>query len=377
MGLFSLIFTLGVDRKPLEKGLKEAKNNVSSFGDEVKGTLAKAFAIGAIGAYAKTLVDAAGKLADLSARAGISTTALQEIDFAAKQSGSSMEDFVDVLQKVAKARKAALDDNTGAEAKSFARFGVFADSLKSARLEDIVGMIADEMQRMGDSQLYIADALEIMGKGAGSVIPTMASDFNRLRDAAKESGVIVSELATQNLDQWGDKFDVFGMKVKKVASEIAGYFADLHNRAGIFVDALGATVAAPFVEDGYMKAKMAWNTDRVATDRFHSQAMPELVPMVFRQGDFGGLTGGQPNQFGEWQGPLLPAGWRPPEDAKAQSPSFRQVSRKSDSLVAVGNFLGANPNAGIVHEFREIKQKISAIEKHTKKVADGAITIRK
>lgn len=373
MGLFNLIFTLGVNRKPLQDGLNQAKGDVQSFGSVVKSRLAGAFATGAILAYAKSILDTAGKINDLSTRLGISTDMLQSLDFAAKQSGSTLDDFTTVLQKLAQARDDALDDPSGSKASAFSRFGISIAQLKTARLDDLLSGIADSMRETGDAQVYLADALELMGKSAGKVIPTMAEGLESVKEKAREAGQVISEEAIRELDQWGDKFSAFFNAIKVQAADTAGVLAGLHRNIAAIVDAVITSGKVPFKgfsSDAWMEAKAAWNTVRKNAD--HDMNDVFKIPL----GDMGGMNGGRAvAREAEWVGPPLPPGWGEPEAQRKIRPWSAQ--RPSDSLVSVGNFLGTDPSRGMRQQFSKIMADLQAIKDNTKRTAEGAIMIRK
>lgn len=204
----SLIATLGANIAPFTRELSAAKGEAqkqgsgigAAFGNEITSKLAGLASVAGLSAIAKETIEWGSRVQDLSMRLGISTDAIQQWEFALKQTGSSIEAAAPFFEKLAQSRKKALDGNEQAIA-SFAKFGITLDQLRNTRLEDIGAQIARAFET-GDPQQLIADFRALGGKSAGALV---AAFREGLTDLFKDAPIAASEVIG-SLDELGDTF---------------------------------------------------------------------------------------------------------------------------------------------------------------------------
>src|SRR5262245_43079098 len=105
MTIASLIVDVQANTVKLTKaveGIQKSLDPVGSIASTVGGLLAGAFSIQAVGAFAKSVFDTASKVHDLSLELGISTDAVQGFQYAAEQSGASIDDVSTAISKMNK-----------------------------------------------------------------------------------------------------------------------------------------------------------------------------------------------------------------------------------------------------------------------------------
>jgi hypothetical protein len=211
MAAEDIIIRMGMDATAFNRGLQSAKVQAKGLNSALGGM---GMAVGAAGlaAMAAKTVEYGGKISDLSTRLGVSTDALQEFDFAARQNGSSLEEFAGGLQKVGNARSAALGGNEEM-LNSFAALGVSVEDLQSKRIEDIFKQIGRSVRDASDVQLVMADAMKVMGKGSGPILAAMRNDLEAAAEEAKRLGLIIGEDTIAKLDALGDQADVTGKRL--------------------------------------------------------------------------------------------------------------------------------------------------------------------
>ena len=143
-----------VDATGFKAGIKQvesaSKGLSRDLNGNLKGAIAGAFGTATIVAAGKATMDYAGQIADLSERLGVSTDALQEMDFAARLTGTNLEAFTGFLEKLSASREEALQGNDELR-DSFARLGVSLEDLRTKRLEDLTRQIGRAIQG-GDVQ---------------------------------------------------------------------------------------------------------------------------------------------------------------------------------------------------------------------------------
>ena len=123
MAIFSLLAKLGLDGTAFETGLKRSQSMAKGIGREISGSLAGMFAVDKIAEFGMKAIETAGKLNDLSTRLGVSVEFLQEMQYAAEQSGASLEDVAGAVEKISIARMKALSGDK-ASIELFDKMGI-------------------------------------------------------------------------------------------------------------------------------------------------------------------------------------------------------------------------------------------------------------
>jgi len=225
MGNFSLLAKLGLDSSSFESGAKRAESLSRKFGKEMTGALATAFSVEKVVEFGLEAVSAAGKLSDLSERTGVSAKFLQEMKFAAEQTGASLEDVTASVEKLSVARAQAL---AGSETKmdAFKLLGISAEDLKTLKSEDLFIKIGETIRNAPNPQNLLAPFREIAGKGAGALIPAMIEGLQETAQKARELGLVMNDNVVASLDDAADRIDTlkagFTVLVGTIISEAGG-----------------------------------------------------------------------------------------------------------------------------------------------------------
>lgn len=174
-------------------------------GNSLKGQV-MAFAGGfGIAALTQKTLEYAGRINDLSERLGISTDALQEFDYAARQNGASLEEMTGAMQRLAVSRQEALDNPRSDPARAFAALGISVQQLKNARLEDLFRGVSRAVKDAANPQQVLSEAIAVMGRGAPGVFAAMRSGLSESADEAHRLGLIMQNEVIRALDDVGDR----------------------------------------------------------------------------------------------------------------------------------------------------------------------------
>jgi hypothetical protein len=177
----------------------------SPLGAAMKG-MAAFMTVDFLRAQAQEIVDYGGRVSDLAARMGISTTAVQQWDFALKQNGSSIDAAVPFFERLAQAREKALGGDAD-KARSFERFGITMDQLRKSRQDGDLGgiatAIADTYKSGANPQLFMNDLREVGGRAAGELVAAFQGGLSELFAAAP----VIDKPFINQLDAIGDKLD--------------------------------------------------------------------------------------------------------------------------------------------------------------------------
>ena len=229
MAFLSIMARFGMDATGFKAGIKQVESASKGLSRDLnanlKGAIAGAFGTAAIVAAGKATMDYAGQIADLSERLGVSTDALQEMDFAARLTGTNLETFTGFLEKLSVSREEALQGNDELR-DSFARLGVSLEDLRTKRLEDLTRQIGRAIQG-GDVQQLMPALKGVGGRGAGALVPTFRMGLEEAGQQARAANAIISAEDIAALDEAGDKFSALartmtGLLAPAIVSVIDG-----------------------------------------------------------------------------------------------------------------------------------------------------------
>ena len=113
------------------------------------------------------------RIKDMSDRTGIGVVALQELGFAAEQSGASIEDVETGSRKLS---KSIYDAATGLKTAQIAlkQLGLDYKDLQGLSPEEQFQRVAQELTALDDASTKSAVATALLGRGGTALIPTMA-----------------------------------------------------------------------------------------------------------------------------------------------------------------------------------------------------------
>ena len=228
MAAEDIIIRMGMDANAFNRGLQSAKVQAKALNSALGG-LGMSIGVASLTAMAAKAVEFGSKISDLSTRLGISTDALQEFEFAAKMSGSTLDEFVGGLQKLAKAQSDALGGNEET-INSFAALGVSVEDLKTKRIEDIFKQIGRSVRDASDVQLVMADAMKVLGKASGPILAAMRNDLEAAAEEARRLGLIIGGDVIANLDALGDSADTLGKRLVNAFAEPLVFLAEIGHR---------------------------------------------------------------------------------------------------------------------------------------------------
>lgn len=192
-----------------ETELKKATGTLDSFGkkgDQIAAGLKGAFAdmaaglaVGALATFAKSGIDAADALNDMSLRLKVSVKDLASFKLAAEQSGTSLEG---VGKGIARLTRSMGDAEGGNKqlAAALSTLGVTARDPKEAFYQ-----LADAVQRIQDPAQRAALLNQVLGKSYQELIPLLEGGGQALRDSAKASETFSDAMAKLAPD--ADKFN--------------------------------------------------------------------------------------------------------------------------------------------------------------------------
>jgi hypothetical protein len=171
------------------------------------------------------LLEFGGNMADLSARTGVSATALQTWSYALKQNGGDINDAVKYFEKLAVSRREALEGDDKKLA-SFAKLGVSKEMLQTGRLEDIGAQIGKSFEGGADPQQFMAELRDVGGRSAGELVAMFSQGFGQIAAEAQGLGVVMSEQTVAALDTIGDRLDLLKTQFQTKLAPVFVFIAE-------------------------------------------------------------------------------------------------------------------------------------------------------
>jgi hypothetical protein len=224
--VLNLIAKLGLNSSGFDEGLSKAEHKASQFGRSLGSRLAGFIGVAAVGAQARATIEYAGRINDLSTAAGVSAEALQEMDYAAKQNGASIEDMVKAMRNLAGARDAALKDPGGKEAQSFKSFGIGQDFLKSTTdPAALFRKLSDAVKGTAVDLNSLPEILDLIGSKNQALIPLMQAGFSEAAEEARKLGLVIENDVIGELDELGDSIDRNMSRFNAAVAKAIGWFS--------------------------------------------------------------------------------------------------------------------------------------------------------
>jgi hypothetical protein len=258
MTVADLVIKLALDGKGVSKGADQVVKEINKIGKEVKGMVAGFVGFEALKRGGEKVIEYASKINDAATKTGASTKALQEFDYAAAQSGASLEDVTSALKKMQVAQVAALGGDEGKQ-NAFARLGVSLADLKSKNPEELFRQMAVALKSIAPSAQVTADVIETMGKSADVLLPAFREGFSEAADRAKELGLIIDDDIIKKLDDMADTWGTMGRQIMASLAPVLGWMADRLNDIRALIAFVGGALGSLSVD--FQKNKFQTITD--------------------------------------------------------------------------------------------------------------------
>jgi hypothetical protein len=214
----NLSVKIGANTQDFTKGLQGVQSEVQSTGAKIGAIFASA-GVGVLAGQMSQLVgqvsNVTGHLADLAAKSGLSAEAVQELDFVAKQSGSS---FDSISQAIALMGNRLVEGDKGA----VQALGVLNLNLREMqalspdqafqRIAAAIAQIPDPMQR---SKL----AMDVFGRSGATLLPVLTSNIGQLREQARSMGLVMSNEVVAAGDAVGDSWEQTRFKAQALMAQ--------------------------------------------------------------------------------------------------------------------------------------------------------------
>lgn len=199
------------------------------------GSLASAvgigFSVGAVVNFGKSVLDSASKIGDLASQLGVSTDAVQGFQFAAEQSGSSIDAVGTALTKM----NDKLAGGDKATVSALKAVGLSFSDIRNMKPEDAFLAITDAIQKIEDPMVQTDVALQLFGKSSAELLPAIKEGFRGVSDSANKMSADTIRSLKDAQDAWSE----LGRNVTIVSGNLIAAAMDL----GKAVTSSGASLA--------------------------------------------------------------------------------------------------------------------------------------
>lgn len=164
----------------------------------------------------KSSIEAADSINDLADRTGLGIEAFQELRYAATQAGMSQDQFNQSMEFFSKSVGQA-SMGVGRALRYFRDMGIsFRDINGDIRTtEDLFDEAIQKIRQMGSTSEQTAAAMALFGsEEIVNFAQTSAEAIDRLRERAKELGLVLSEDVVKNSGKAADALDTLGQVIR-------------------------------------------------------------------------------------------------------------------------------------------------------------------
>src|SRR6185369_8253743 len=198
--------------------------NFPSFFGGIASGIAAAFSVGAIVAFGKSLLEAAGQIDDLSKRTGFSRQTLSGLKSTIEENGGSLEAFATAISR---AQKSLADiEGDGKKAAQALKFmGLDVNDLVKSTPEVFFEKFAAALSKVEGQNQRAAIATRVMGREGAAQIPVILELADKFQTLAERG---VSDANIKQLDKFGDaltrlKNGAIGLAQEGLANLIRGF----------------------------------------------------------------------------------------------------------------------------------------------------------
>lgn len=159
--------------RKMETGTKAAAGRMAG---QMSSMIGGVFAVGAIVAGTRRMVDHADAIDKMAKRMESSTDTAQRFDFAASQNGATVGDIEKAYMKMAAAMERARTGNKGM-IESFKAFGITMQMIQNGNHEEVFLAIAESIKNAGGALDNAKSLMDVFGRAGRQLTPAFVSGF--------------------------------------------------------------------------------------------------------------------------------------------------------------------------------------------------------
>lgn len=227
--LAKLVVRMEAQTAQMQSELEKANRKLDRFaaqadkaGKLVAGALAAGAAAGAaaLGVMVAKVIEAGGRLDDLSVRLGVSVENLSRLEYAAERTGVKSETLATALQTMARNIAQVADTGKGKALPALNALGLSAEKLSKLTADQQFIAIAGAMEQVTNSGDKVRNAMLLMGGAGAELLQTMENGAAGVAALAAESDALGNTMSTKTAKAAAEADDAL-LKVKKAVEGTA------------------------------------------------------------------------------------------------------------------------------------------------------------
>lgn len=254
---------LNADDSKLKAGLRKAQMRLRAFGRTVNSIGLRLGAMGAaitgpLLAATGVFASAGDELDKMSARTGIGVARLQELGFAAQQSGSDLNTLAKIVQRMNRRLGRGFAEGTSSEIEAMEQLGLDIERLRQMDPEGRLLAIADAMANYGDNAAAAGLAQRAFGAQVDAMLPMLLEGrdgIEQMAARARELGIGLSGKDSRAAADFTNRLGELRAVLKQVTLEIGAAVADALSK-WVTAVAEGVSKAAAFIREH--RRMVAW-----------------------------------------------------------------------------------------------------------------------
>lgn len=247
---------LSTDDSKLTSGLRKAQGRLRAFGRTINAIGVRVGAAGA--AITGPLLAASGVFASvgddldkMSARTGVSVERLQQLGFAAQQSGSDIDALAGVIRRMNRRLGRGFAEGGNSQTEAMEKLGVDLERLRGMDPEGRLLAIADAMANYGDDAAAAGLAQRAFGAEVDKVLPMLLQGrdgIEAMAARAADLNLVMSEDGTKAAAGFTDRLSELRAVLRQVWVDVGAVVADALSPYITAIAEAGARVVA-FIRD--------------------------------------------------------------------------------------------------------------------------------
>ncbi len=274
-------FVVDADIKPMDAALGALSSSITKFSagafTKLSGAIGVGFTASALYGSVKSAMKFAGDLVDTAEGLGVTTTALQTLNYAAERSGAGMQRLELGLNNIVNAQSAVAKGNRDL-VKTFEQLGISEIQVRTESPADIIDLIGQKLFTSTDYAKDYAATLELIGsKGA----PKLVAAF---KDIAAAGGI---EAQSRVLQDTGRILQEDFAKRLDAAQKV---LKDAENRMKVWWAGVVSFYAPNSIEQKTREEKLAVARDQILKEQYGEKRLErgfrpreDLIPLIERE----------------------------------------------------------------------------------------------
>lgn len=214
----NLVVKITAETAQFNKGLADINSSVQGFTSTlgaIGGALAGIFAASEIAGAVEHVGELADHLEDLAKKSGLTTEAVQALDFAAKQSGSSFDNISAALAIMSKNLVGGKDGIV----KALADMGLSLAVIRAMTPDQAFIAIGAAIAQIPDPMRRSADAMALFGRQGATLLPVLTSDLAGLTAHAREAGLVIGDETVAAGNRLHDKLTELHTRIQTLTAD--------------------------------------------------------------------------------------------------------------------------------------------------------------